>query len=345
MANFTITSNDEFTGATVIFDDGTVQTIAGDNQNYKKVIEGLLAGDLTDDELLQLISPFELVYRTLTKLSERVSRKGMKLRFDGDVIDNALTKHIIAIMDGGGSENEWSAYVRFMEKLYTNPSKQSQEHLFHFIEKNGLLLTPDGDAVFYKGTQRDGKSTRAGYGIVNGVEFENDYLQNEVGTVVEIPRSMVDDNRGVACSVGLHVGDFSYASGFGSGKLFTVIVNPRDVVSVPSDNQDRKVRVARYVVVEENTARVKYDGTIKVFTPAEPEVKAEELPKVEVTTTPVTAKAATSTAGAGSRVEEYKTLIRNGGAGKNLRRYRNKRVTSGRRQEFDEAVRQLGLQY
>lgn len=342
MAHFTITANDEFKGATVIFGDGSTQVIASDNSNYEAVVAGLLAGNLTDDELLQLISPFELVYRVLTRLSERISRKGMKLRFDGDVVDNSLTKHIIAIMDGGAAEAEWAAYIRFMEKLYQNPSEESREHLFHFIEKHGLLLTPDGDAVFYKGVRNDFRATRAGYGIVNGVEFESDYLLNEVGSVVEIPRSLVDPNRGVACSVGLHVGDFSYASNHAQ-VLLNVIVNPRDVVAVPRDENDRKIRVTRYKVDSINDPKTQHQGTL--FTPsgAEPVVEEEpELPVIEATVTPVTSKTSYPE---GSRVPEYIKLIKSGGAGSDLKRFRNKRVTAGRRSEFDQAVAELGLQY
>lgn len=346
MAHFTITSDSEFSGATVIFGDGTTQTIGSDNPNYAEVVQHLLAGDASDEDLLNLIAPFELVYKQLTKLSERVSRKGMRLFFDGDPVANALALHIIKVMDSGAPEAEWKAYLRFWEKASANPSTRSQDELFLFIEKHGLLLTPDGDAVFYKGTDYNGKSTRAGYGIVDGVEFENAHLQNKVGSVVEIPRSMVDDNRGIACSVGLHVGDFSYASTFGNGKLFTVLVNPRDVVSVPSDHNDRKIRVCRYTVVEENTKRVKYDGTIKVFDVEKPEAPAEE-PKAEapsVLTVNVQTKKLVYPEG--SRVPEYKDLISalvKADPQVNLKRYKNKKITAGRRDEFESAANELGF--
>ena len=353
MAHFTITSDEEFSGATVIFADGSTHVIGSDNPNYSQVVRELLAGEASDDELLDLISPFEAIYKTLTRLSERVSRKGSKLLFDGDVVNSALGKYIIELMNEGAEES-WKAYIAFMEKLYTNPSEESRDHLFHFIAANGLQITPDGDLVLYKSTREDGSSTYAGYGIVNGVEFEHDYLINSVGAVVEIPRSKVDANRGVACSVGLHVGAFSYANTY-SRRLWTAIVNPRDVVSVPSDHNDAKIRVARYQIVEENTKRIQYTGAVKSF---ETPVSTEEPRVVEAKTEPVistgaiTAKtpdgntASTSVRWPdGSRVPEYIKLIQSGGAGKNLRKYRNKSVTAGRRTEFDEAVKALGLQY
>jgi hypothetical protein len=76
-------------------------------------------------------------------------------------------------------------------------------------------------------------------------------------------RSLVDDNRDVACSVGLHVGNHHYASTFlgGGSKLLTVKVNPRDVVSVPSDSNDEKIRACRFTVLEDNPDKTRYEGT------------------------------------------------------------------------------------
>lgn len=348
MAFFTISKSAEFSGATVVFPDGSTQTIASDNSNYQTVVDGLLDGSLTDDDLLNLIAPFEAIYKTLTKLSERVARKGSKLLFDGDVVNNALTAFIIELMNEG-KEDSWQAYIRFMEKLYTNPSKASQEHLFHFIESNGLQVTPDGDIVLYKGTQEDGYSTREGYGIVNGVEIEHGKLLNGLGSIIEIPRSKVDENRAQTCSTGLHVGAFEYVTGQYYSqwpKVWTVIVNPRDVVAVPHDFKSSKIRVARYVVVEHNKDVQKHKGlvwtppAVKLVEPAKPK-KVEKKPDAKATVV----KAVVQKAAAGSRVEEYKALIQSGGAGKDLKRFRNKRVTAGRRAEFDQAVSDLGLQY
>lgn len=366
MAFFNITSSAEFTGASVIFADGTTKTIASDNPNYEAVKVGLLDGSLTDDQLLELIAPFELIYKTLTKLSERVARKGNKLLFDGDVVSTKLSSFIIELMNEG-KEESWKAYIAFMEKLYTNPSETSREHLFHFIEANGLQVTPDGHIVLYKGTKEDGKSTRAGYGIVNGVEFENDNLQNAVGTVIEIPRSRVNADRDALCSVGLHVGAYEYVTGQYAStwpKMWTVIVNPRDVVAVPHDFKSSKIRVTRYQVVEElgaTRSAKKHEGL--VWTPpttAPVEVPAEA---VQVTAaapaqaTPeataqakvvenVIQRAASAPAAGGSRVAEYEQVIRDLIAqdpNVSLRRYRSKKVTAARRAEFRQAAENLGF--
>ena len=57
------------------------------------------------------------------------------------------------------------------------------------------------------------------------------------------------DDRRNHCSHGLHVGSLDYASDFSRGKLVVVKVNPKDVVSVPSDCACQKCRVSAYKVV------------------------------------------------------------------------------------------------
>jgi hypothetical protein len=64
-----------------------------------------------------------------------------------------------------------------------------------------------------------------------------------------MPRDRVTFDPNNGCSFGLHVGTFSYANSYGSTVL-EVHVNPRDVVSVPTDCQDQKMRTCRYEVVQ-----------------------------------------------------------------------------------------------
>lgn len=355
MAYYTITSDAEFSGVTVIFPDGGTHTIGSDDDNFEKVVAGLFPTQtLSDDELLELVAPFEAVYKKLTKLSERVSRKGTKLFFDGDLAAHRLATHIISVMDSGAPEEEWAAWLKFWEKAATNPSVKGQDEFFIFVEKHGLQITPDGDAVLYKAVRADGTSMHAGPGIVDGVEYEYDHLPNHVGAVVEIPRSKVDPQRRTACSTGLHVGDHSYAAyylGSNAPRLLNVLVNPRDVVSVPLDENDRKIRVCRYIVLSENPDKKKWDKTVISFSELglpEPEVEEaeEETPqtiKVNVTKRKIETPAPAATGG--SRKDEYKALITalmKADPTTNLKRYKNKRITAGRRDEFEAAANELG---
>jgi len=255
----------EFEGIAIYFDGKEPLTVDKTHPNYQTIYDHLTTGVDNDDLLLGLVAPGVAAAAKMSVLSERIRYDRGRIYFDGDKLDNAITAHIVRIVEDGGDQDHYGPLVNFLEKLSTNPSEESKKHLYHFVSANRMTIAPDGDLIAYKGVNADYTSKSRGFGIVNGEVFgaydeetntvtEMAALDNSIGNVVEIPRSMVDPNRGVACSTGLHVGAYSYAQGFAgySGKLLTVKVNPRDVVAVPSDSNDQKVRVVRYLVLENN---------------------------------------------------------------------------------------------
>jgi hypothetical protein len=63
-------------------------------------------------------------------------------------------------------------------------------------------------------------------------------------------RGKVDADRERTCSAGLHVAAWNYAESFYfNGHLLEVEVNPRDVVAVPTDYNNEKMRTCEYKVV------------------------------------------------------------------------------------------------
>ena len=75
--------------------------------------------------------------------------------------------------------------------------------------------------------------------------------------IIEIARSYVNHDPSQGCSTGLHVGTYAYAKGYARSALLEVHVNPRDVVSVPTDCDAQKVRVTAAKVVKAEA--VEYD--------------------------------------------------------------------------------------
>jgi len=76
-------------------------------------------------------------------------------------------------------------------------------------------------------------------------------MDNSPGTIVEMERNQVDDNKDQTCSTGLHFCGMSYLSCFGGDRTVIVKINPADVVSIPSDYNEAKGRACRYEVIGE----------------------------------------------------------------------------------------------
>lgn len=268
--NWSLSTSDGSRTIAVFLADTTSKTVSDNHPNFDRILEVLMrpAGGATDEEvseeLLDLLNVATTVATKLQRLSERITTDMNNIMFDGDIIDSAVSDYLIKALrrdllvasgetidtaEAGPEETSWQAIVKFMEKLYQNPSDESIEHLYSFIRRYGLTIRPNGDFVAFKGLNSDYTSIHSGPGIVNGSSFSKAHLDNTPGNVVEIARSKVETSREHGCASGLHVGSFNYAQDFSRGKVVTVCVNPRDVVSVPSDCAYQKVRVSRYEVL------------------------------------------------------------------------------------------------
>jgi hypothetical protein len=262
---FSFTRSGDGTETIVLLGSQGVRVVPDSHANYETIYENLMdPREVPEADIYAMADAATKVASKLERLSERVMIKGDTIYFDGDPMETRLTKHVVDMIKAG--DEHYDGYIRFLENVQANPSAASRESLFRFLEKHSLVITPDGCFVGYKGIGTDGKSLTAGQEDVTvtladgTVEVHKGHIPNPVGAVIEMPRSLVDGDAGVECSVGLHVANHQFARGFGS-KLLTIKVNPRDVVSVPSGDSASKVRVSRYTVLEENTDKTEYTGT------------------------------------------------------------------------------------
>ena len=213
--------------------DGKPYTIAKTHVTYAKVVDAIKAGEW--DKVKQIIDPVKVV---LNYGRGHVSVQGDTLFWKGEPFAGVLATRMIAMLEEGF---DISPMVNFMENLMRNPSKRSVDELYGFLEKNNLPITPDGCFLAYKKVRNDFKDIHSGT------------MDNSPGTVVEMERNKVDDDKDRTCSTGLHFCGMSYLPSFGSSDSRTVIlkIDPADVVSIPSDYNGAKGRACRYTVLGE----------------------------------------------------------------------------------------------
>ena len=217
---------------TVILKNKAHQVIP-DHTNYKLILEALPTA--TEDELLELVD----IEKAVATFSDgQVSIVNGKVMFEGEEVHGSISKRIIEFMSKG---LPFEPLVKFLENLMQNPSMQSQQELYDFLEHENLPITEDGCFLAYKAVNSDFKDKWRGT------------FDNSVGQVCEMRRAKVDDNRGRGCSSGLHAGALNYVANYGSvdagDNIVIVKINPEDVVSVPSDCNCEKLRTCKYEVV------------------------------------------------------------------------------------------------
>lgn len=257
----------------VIDHDGDTKplTINADHPNWDRFQKGIsdyTAGVISNVVLARLfLGNTNLAAKAAEKfvkvggiLDGRMTISANSILVDHAPIDPALEGHILRLLRADGTPKDarnWAAFAKFVENLYSNTSEFVRDQLFAWLnyenlKGQGFTLTDDGCFIGYKGcvgTPTDATSITHGEAIVNGV-LHSGAIPNPLGAVVEMPRNKVQDDPQVSCSTGLHVGTFKYANSFQRGVLLTVKVNPRDVVSVPTECAAQKIRTCRYEVLK-----------------------------------------------------------------------------------------------
>jgi hypothetical protein len=230
-------------GIVLFLDNKPVKLEKGSSQ-YAKIIE---AFDLPENEQEAAIR------KALEKTAERAEKNGFKISpeevsYKGETLPKALAEKVRSIHREGLPLN---LFEKFWQNIQDNPSSSSVRELYDFLAYKELPITDDGCFLAYKGLESDfwsisgNKDTK----VVKGQIDNHGRILNSVGAEIEVKRRDVDDNRDNHCSFGLHVGSLDYARGFARGSVVVVKVNPKDVVSVPTDYNCQKCRVSAYKVV------------------------------------------------------------------------------------------------
>lgn len=241
-------------------------TISKTHITYQKVKDAIKSGDW--ETVKDIIEPKKAV---INFGQGNVSIQGDTLYWKGEVLHGAIALRMIEMLQEGFSIEP---LILFMENLFQNPSHRSVTELYGFLEKNNLPITPDGHFLAYK-------KVRQNYMDVHSGTFDN-----SVGKVCDMPRNKVDDVADNTCSSGLHFCSHDYLRSFGGERVVIVKINPRDVVSIPTDYDFSKGRTCRYEVVGEVGADE--TSTKDAFTaPVQSNASNNIAPTVEIA--PVTA--------------------------------------------------------
>lgn len=218
---------------------GNSYTILREDRNCDSLITAIK--EERWDDIPKLLSP-ELAVSNMSDGDMRIEEGQVYVKTPGKefAVPSGLNATIIKYIDEG---LPFKPLVRFAVNLSENPSANSVEQLFNFLEKNNFTLTEDGKFIAYKSVRQDFKDVYSG-------KFDN-----SVGQIVKMPREEVCDDPKQVCQKGLHAAAYLYATKVYNGvmhnNLITVFVeiNPKDVVSVPIDYNSQKMRVCEYKVL------------------------------------------------------------------------------------------------
>ena len=207
---------------------GTMKSIAKGDYRYNEVIKAINENRLS--EIPDLLDPSKIFSG-----EDGIELVDGVIEVDGRKVPEGITDQVLKFREQG---LPYQPLINFSKKVMKNPSFNSRNMLFKFLEHNGHPFTQDGNFIAYKAVRENFKDVHTGR------------MDNSVGTVVEMDRSEVDDNPDNTCSSGLHVASYEYAKDFHQGHLLAIEINPEDVVAVPNDYNGQKMRVCKYKVLD-----------------------------------------------------------------------------------------------
>lgn len=147
-----------------------------------------------------------------------------------------LASHIQHSLSKRGSTEGIDNLLKRLSKII-HKRKHSVGDLLTFLEKADLPIADDGSIIIYKGLNHKCENLY--------VDSHTGKVFQKEGSLVFMEESLVDDNRLIECSSGLHVARKGYLRHFPTGEIFLAKVNPEDVIAVPSYDAS-KMRVCAY---------------------------------------------------------------------------------------------------
>ncbi|AFU63952.1 RIIB lysis inhibitor [Salmonella phage STML-198] len=222
-----------------ITDLSTHKTYPADDKlpGFKIALQRLIDGDI--EGALEIVNA-EKGLTSYVKGNVKIDEG--RLFYKDIEIKSGLTERILKSMEQG--EN-FEFYMPFLENLMENPSRKAVARLFDFLVANDIEITDDGHFIAWKVVTENYK------------DCHSRTFDNSPGVTVEMARNQVDEDDERTCSAGLHVCSKSYISYFrgSSDRIVSVKVHPRDVVSIPVDYGDAKMRTCKYQVIEDVTSK------------------------------------------------------------------------------------------
>lgn len=214
--------------------------------HFTAVVEALKA-KATEADVLAIIEADKLRMAAAVEVVPGIEMKAGQLYHQGEAIAGVLGERMLQMLDEGFDLTPMKA---FLDNLQLNPSMRVVEHLYAFLEHGKNPITEDGCFLAYKAVRED------------FLDIHSGSFDNSVGQALKMPRNKVDENKDNTCSNGFHVCSFDYLPHFASanGHVMVCKVNPADVVAIPADYHNTKMRVCKYEVVGEHEGYYANEG-------------------------------------------------------------------------------------
>lgn len=182
-----------------------------------------------------------------TSVNLNVGQGDRLMTVDLGTVDESdpIIAFIKLLKDKGTVDTEIERIKPFLQNLFENPFIDAVQEIYEYCKAMDFEITEDGCFLAYKYVNEDLTSKYDGQ------------TKHAIGEYTEVAH--FDTNRRNDCSSGLHFCSKSYLSSYCGHTIIVVKINPKDVVSIPTDYSFAKGRCRRYMMV----GYIAKDGTLQ----------------------------------------------------------------------------------
>lgn len=222
---------------TVYFSDGSLASWKTDHCDFKKVENYCKTQDWISIEVLYNKVKAILVNESLIANGQIIviDEGGNETFFSLSNTDDPLLEMITLLQKKGVLDNNIEPVKPFLINMLENPYINATNEIYEYCKNMDFEITEDGCFLAYKAVNDNLTSVHDGI------------TQHAIGEYTEV--DIFDTNREQHCSTGLHFCARSYLKSYQGSKIIVVKVNPKDVVSIPTDYNFTKGRCKKYMTV------------------------------------------------------------------------------------------------
>lgn len=234
----------------VITDAGTVIVVASTMDETLAILKAIEAGDA------------ETIHNYATAMSRITAASGITydsvaktFNLGGIELEEKYQQLIVKGYEDlkQGNDSTLNGLIRLIHRLNKSNKLNILDQLYEFLKHNDIEILSNGLIVGYKYLEN----------TVNGYyDHYTKTIKQKAKDYVYTQANKVNPDKDTVCSHGLHTASWGYVSGMST--IAKVIIDPLDVVSIPTDYDGQKMRSKGYYIYQVLTGCPKLEDFIPV---------------------------------------------------------------------------------
>lgn len=223
---------------TVYFEDGASAVWKKNHPKFNRIIELCKNSQWIEIEVLHNIPKAIMINETKIEGDTLlVGDVAIDLTEPQEPDESPIVGFIKVLRDKGVVDTDIEAVKPFLKNMFENPHINAPHEIYEYCKALDFEITEDGCFIAYK---------RVNDNLTSCYDGKTKHI---IGQYTE--EKKFDTNRNNHCSNGLHFCSKSYLNSYCGAKVIMVKINPKDVVSIPTDYNFAKGRCCKYLTIGE----------------------------------------------------------------------------------------------